>query len=165
MTSCGIWSLKFYHQWCTCLALPSSDSSTNPLGVVRSSVLSGYPLEKGLLIFLEVRPDLVWESDEIYRCSIQKHVQIWGGGIINQLPCLVQGAICQELGCNGHLLFMLALQAHPLLLVTATYLPLGTNYNREDQLSQTHQWLLTVSTGWRALSAHRNMLRPRAWSR
>lgn len=62
-----------------------------------------------------------------------------GGGIINQLPCLVQGAVCQELGCNGHLLFMLALWAHPLLSVTATYLPLGTNYNREDQFSQTHQ--------------------------
>lgn len=51
-----------------------------------------------------------------------------GGGIINQLPCLVQGAVCQELGYNGHLLFMLALWAHPLLY---SYLPpLG------DQLQQ-----------------------------
>lgn len=129
------------------MGLSSSFISMNPLGGRTLSVLSAHPLDKWFLIPLELRSDLVWESDEISRCSFQKHAQMQGVGVSvkNQLLCLIQGAFCQELGYSRHVQFMPALYSRLLLLLIAFYFPLGTVYSR---VSMACPFSLSTHTFW-----------------
>lgn len=72
------------------------------------------------------------------------------GKVQNHLPCLVQGAFCWEFGCNRPQFFIPALHSHPLLLITASYFPLGTIYSTVSGLpvSPQQQFPNTLGDFW-----------------